>query len=292
MAREITSDTVVAITGASSGIGRALAVELARRGARVGVIARRSELLEEVARECKDAGGAALPVGCDITDRTAFTAAIDTIVERFGHLDVLVNNAGRGHFAYIDDTPDEQIESVFRVNLFALWYGTTAALRHMRARGSGLIVNVSSIAGKVGYPGNAAYVAAKHATVGFSRALRTELAETGVEVMTVIPAGVMTDWAMVTEGGPMLEIFDREREGGEQIARERGLELPPPLPLLSAREAALAIVDGIIDPTPELYTHPGARDLALQQELDVETFEREQTPFWLANRDAYASLRR
>jgi NAD(P)-dependent dehydrogenase (short-subunit alcohol dehydrogenase family) len=279
------SSSVFLITGASSGIGRALAVEVARRGGRVGVIARRAELLESVVEECAAAGGDAIALPCDVTDRAAFEAAVEHVVEHYGRVDVLVNNAGRGHNAYVEETPDEQIESVFRVNVFALWYGTSSALRHMRAQGSGLIVNIASIAGRIGYPGNAAYVAAKHAVVGFSRALRTELAESGIDVMTVIPAGVTTDWATVAEGGSMLELFAYEKERGTAIANERGIGLPAPLPLLSAEEVAHTIADAIEHPVAELYTHPGLKEFIARAETEPDAFEREQTPFWVANRE-------
>jgi NAD(P)-dependent dehydrogenase (short-subunit alcohol dehydrogenase family) len=275
----------ILVTGASSGIGRALALAVSRRGARVGLAARRSELLAEVAEECRRAGGEALALPCDVTERASFAGAVDAFVARFGAIDVLVNNAGRGHNAYVEETPDEQIESIFRVNVFSLWYGTTAALRHMRAAGRGHIVNVSSIAGKIGYPGNAAYVAAKHAVVGFSRALRTELAETGIDVTTVIPAGVATDWAAVAEGGSMLELFAYERARGLEIAHERGIDTPDPLPLLSPDEVAEAITRAIEHPVDELYTHPGLRDFIARAESDPEAFAREQTPFWIANRE-------
>jgi short-subunit dehydrogenase len=288
---KIDSTTVIAITGASSGIGRALALALAARGARVALLARRVEQLSEVAESCKEIGGDALAIGCDVAERSSFERAIDETVERFGRLDVLVNNAGRGHLGYVDDTPDEQIESIFRVNVFALWYGSAAALRHMSARGSGQIINMASIAGKIGYPGNAAYVAAKHAVVGFSRALRAELAETGIEVMTVIPAGVATDWAEVAEGGSMLELFAYESDQGRAIAAERGIDLPPALPLLRPEDVADAILSAIENPIPEIYTHPGSRDLIRLAETDIAEFERQQTPFWLANQRGYAALK-
>jgi short-subunit dehydrogenase len=284
--------TVVVITGASSGIGRALAIALARRGVRLALLARRAELLEDVARECRETGSDALAIACDVTSREQLTAAIDATVAQYGHLDVLVNNAGRGHNAYIEDTPDEQIESVFRVNVFSLFYGAAAALRHMRPRGAGMIVTIASIAGKIGYPGNAAYVAAKHAAVGFSRALRAEVAETGIEVMTVIPGGVVTEWAVVAEGGSMLELFAYENERGREIAAERGITLPPSIPVLPAEEVAAAIVGAIEHPAAEVYTHPGLADFVERAERAPDAFEREQLPFWLANREGYERMRR
>jgi short-subunit dehydrogenase len=284
---QINHKTVVTITGASSGIGRALALELAARGARLGLIARREHLLEEVAAEVRSRGGDAVVLPCDVTSRAEFEQAIERTIERFGHLDVLVNNAGRGQYAYIEETPDEQIENIFRVNVFSLWYGTSAALRHMHQRGSGHIINMSSMAGKLGYPANAVYVAAKHAVVGFTRALRAELAGTGIAATVVCPSGTLTDWATVTEGGPMLDLFDYERRRGEEIADELERESPPSVSLLTPEEVARTIIETIEHPVPEVFTHPGAREFALQFEQNQEATELQLEPYWMANREGH-----
>jgi short-subunit dehydrogenase len=284
---QINHKTVVTITGASSGIGRALALELAARGARLGLIARREHLLEEVAAEVRSRGGDAVVLPCDVTSRAEFEQAIERTIERFGHLDVLVNNAGRGQYAYIEETPDEQIENIFRVNVFSLWYGTSAALRHMHQRGSGHIINMSSMAGKLGYPANAVYVAAKHAVVGFTRALRAELAGTGIAATVVCPSGTLTDWATVTEGGPMLDLFDYERRRGEEIADELERESPPSVSLLTPEEVARTIIETIEHPVPEVFTHPGAREFALQFEQNQEATELLLEPYWMANREGH-----
>lgn len=287
MSQTFGASPVILITGASSGIGRALALRLAPSGARLALVARRAQLLAEVASEVEAAGGTALPLACDVTIREQVEGAVAETIARFGQLHVLVNNAGRGNNAYIHDTPQDQLESIFRVNVFSLWYATAAALRHMVPLGRGQIINVASVAGKIGFPGNAAYVAAKHATVGFTRALRAELAGTGVIATTIIAAGTLTDWATATEGGPMLELFDYERERGGQLAQQMNRELPPPLPLLTADSVASDIANSIGDPTPELYTHPGLRDWVLEYETDQESAEQKLEPFWIANREGY-----
>jgi len=288
---EITNQTVCLVTGASSGIGRALALRLAEQGARVAIVARREEQLRTVAGEIEARGGRALALPCDVTSREEFEGAVERTIGHFGRLDLLVNNAGRGNFAFIEDTPEEQIESIFRVNVFSLWYGTAPAIRQMRRQGSGHIINIASMAGKIGFPANAAYVAAKHATVGFTRALRTELAGTGIEATVVCPAGVTTDWALATEGGPIVELFGYESARGAEIARERGAEPPPGLPLLSPGEIAEAIIGVIAEPQPELYTHPGSEQMARRYELDQKEFERAYEPFHLANREGYEKLK-
>lgn len=282
---DITNETVCLITGASSGIGRALALRMGRRGACVAIVARRRQQLAETARMIEEAGGRALALPCDITRRAEFEEAVRRTIDHFGRLDVLVNNAGRGHFAYIEDTPEEQIESIFRVNVFALWYGTAPAIRQMKRQGGGHIINVSSMAGKVGYPANGAYVAAKHAVVGFNRALRAELAGTGIEATVVVPGGVTTDWAQVTEGSPMLDLFSHEAQRGAEIAAAMGAEPPPQIPLLNPDDVAEMIVGAIADPVPELYTHPGSRELALAYEMNQTSVEKRLEPYWLANRE-------
>lgn len=283
---KISSETVVLVTGASSGLGRAIALELARRGARLSLLARRRDRLSDVAAEVDERGGAALAIECDVTDRAAFEAAVADTVTHFGHLDVLINNAGRGQFAYVEDTPDDQLESIFRLNVYALWYGTSAALRHMRERNSGHIINIASMGGKIGFPANAAYVAAKHATVGFTRALRSELTGTGIDATVVVPGGIITEWAEVTEGGPMLELFEYERRRGAEIAAEQGVT-PPAIPVLGADEVATTIVDMIEHPAAELFTHPGTKELAEEYQSDQTDVERKLQPLWLANREGY-----
>ncbi len=288
---QINNDTVAIITGASSGIGRALALELAGRGARLALIARRGELLEEVRAEAGARDTEAIAIECDVTDRSGFERAVESTIERFGHLDVLVNNAGRGQFAYIEDTPEEQIESIMRLNVFALWYGTSVALRHMRSRNRGHIINMASMGGKIGFPANAVYVAAKHATVGFTRALRSELAGTGIEATVVCPGGVLTDWATTTEGGPMLELFDYEGRRGSEIAAERGSsQTLPTIPLLDAGSVARKIAEAIKHPVAELFTHEGTHELAVEFERDQEATEDRLEPLWLANREGYERM--
>lgn len=284
---KLTAGRVVLITGASAGIGRALALELAHRQASLALVARRGELLADVAAQAEALGARTLALPADVTDRGAVEHAVAATIEAFGRLDVLVNNAGRGHCAYVEDTPDEQLESMFRVNVFPLWYASAPAVRRMRLQGEGLVVTIASLAGKIGFPANAAYVAAKHAAVGFTRALRAELAGSGVEAIVVVPAGVATDWATVAEGGPMLDLFAYESERGREIARTEGI-IPVTMPaVMSAEAVAAAIVRGIESPEPEVYTHAGERDLVRAYDDDQAAVEAGLAPYWTANREGY-----
>lgn len=273
------------VSGGSSGIGRSLIIELARRGARVVPLARRGDRLEELADLVRGSGGKILPIVCDVTDRSAFERAIDATVEHFGSIDILVNNAGRGCYAYVDDTGDAAIEEVFRLNVFPLWYGTSRALRYMRQQRRGLVLTIASLAGKIGYPANAPYVAAKHAAVGFTRALRTELVDSGVVASVVVPGGTLTDWANSTMGGPMTELFAYENRRGRELAEESesGNDPLPTIDLLDPDTVARRIVDQLEDPPPEIYTHDGSRDLVRRFQTDQVGVEALLSPYWRAS---------
>lgn len=285
-------NTVTVITGASSGIGTALARRLAREGHRLVLAARREARLTALERELRAAGAAVLAVRCDVTVRREAEELIHHAVRQFGRIDVLVNNAGRGHFSSIEDTTDEMIESMFAVNVFALWYTTRPALLYMRQQGSGHIVNIASIAGKIAFPYNSAYVAAKHACVGFTHALRLELAETGIHASVVCPAGVMTEWATATEGGSILALFSESGPEVKRIAAERGAKPPPIEGVISAEAVAEAIAACIHAPAAEVYTHAGSREFVVMSAQSREEAERYQIPVALGERAAYERLKR
>lgn len=283
----------VLITGASAGIGKALALRLAADGARLSLIARRKEQLDEVARQARNAGAEeVLVVPCDVADRESFENAVHETARVFGAIDVLVNNAGSGHFGYVEDTPQEHLEAVFNVNVFALWYGTSAVLPQMKARGKGHIITISSFAGVFPFPADAAYVAAKHAAVGFNNALRSELAGTGVEASVVLPAGVLTDWALMTEGGPILPLFAYEGSRGAEIAAEKGI-VPPDMPaLLPPEEIAAQIAELMDNPRSWLFTHDGTSELVRKYRENPQAVEAQLMPLWLANREGYEKMKR
>jgi short-subunit dehydrogenase len=283
---------VILITGASSGIGAALARRLARENPILVLAARGAERLEALAEELRSAPCTVLAHPCDVTDARQAERLVARAIEDYGHLDVLVNNAGRGHFASVEDTDDETIARIFAVNTFSLWYTSRPAVRHMKERGSGHIINVASIAGKIAFPYNSAYVAAKHACVGFTNALRLELLETGVHASVVCPAGVLTEWAENTEGGPMLPLFSQAGPIITRIARERAIALPAIEGVKSPEEVAEAILDCIHTPVAEVYTHRGSREFVVLSAREREQAERQQLPAVLGEREVYARLRR
>lgn len=283
---------VAIVTGASSGIGAALSILLANEGAHAVLGARRMQRLEEVAEKIRTTGKAScLPLQCDVTDRTDAERLVEQAMKTFGRIDILVNNAGSGHFARIEDTTDEMIQHVFAVNAFSLWYTTRPALTYMKRQGNGHIINIASMAGKLGYPYNSAYVAAKHACVGFTHALRQELAETGIHATVVCPAGVATDWANVTEGGSMRRFFSESGQHIKRIAQDRGISLPAIEGVKPPEEVAKSILDCIYHPVAEVFTHKGSKEFVLLAAQNMDRAERQQLPVVLGEREVYEKVK-
>jgi len=200
-------DKVVAITGASKGIGAELARQLAARGARVVLAARSEKELEEVAAQCRQSNPGVVTVKADVTSDRDCQAIISGAVVAFGRLDVLVNNAGATMWARFEDIDDMSIlKRIMDVNYMGAVYCTKHALPHLRDT-KGLIVGISSLAGRTGVPTRTGYSAAKHAMVGFFDSLRIELDGTGVGVTMIYPGFVATgirENATGPDGKPIL----------------------------------------------------------------------------------------
>jgi NAD(P)-dependent dehydrogenase (short-subunit alcohol dehydrogenase family) len=179
---------VAVITGGGRGIGKALAQALAREGARVAIGDLDTAAAETAAGEV---GGLGLPL--DVTDLRGYTAFLDAVEQRLGPIDILVNNAGIMPITPLEQESPASISRQLEINVRAVIHGTQEAMRRMRPRGTGHIVNIASLAGKGGYPGLATYSATKHAVVGLSEAVRFELKGSGVEVSCVMPGIVNTE---------------------------------------------------------------------------------------------------
>jgi len=204
--RDLTG-TVVAITGASAGIGAATARELASAGAQVVLGARRVERLTELTEEL---GKAAIAVPMDVRNPGDAQRLVDTAVEHFGQLDSLVANAGIGMYGGILDRSDEELATMLDTNIAGTVWPVRAAVRHMLERGEGDLVIVSSVAGLRGGSDEAVYAATKFAQVGLAGSLDRELREKGVRVTAICPAGVKTEFALGagrTEGDPALDDY-------------------------------------------------------------------------------------
>jgi short-subunit dehydrogenase len=185
-------DRVALVTGASSGIGEQLARDLAARGMRVALLARRAERLTALAAAL-GGEGRALALPADVGDRAAVEDAVAAARQRFGRLDLVVNAAGVARHVLFKDHDLADIEALVRTNLLGTIYVLKAALPALRATGGGAIVNVSSVAGKLGQPDESVYAATKFGVTGLSESIAYELAPLGIHVLTVYPALVRTE---------------------------------------------------------------------------------------------------
>lgn len=234
---------VVAITGASAGIGWAAALAFARQGARVSLGARRHARLAELAALIEARGGEALAVGLDVTDPASVRAFVEATVARFGRLDVLVNNAGYGVRGLIEATPAEDYRRLMEVNFMGTVHGCQVAVPIMRRQGRGVIINVSSIAGHRALGGGGAYAATKAAQISLTEALRVELRGSGIRACSVHPVGTATEFDAVAAGA----------SGGTRVG---GVG-----PQQSAEDVAEALVRCARRPRPEVYPHRLSRAL-------------------------------
>lgn len=187
----------VVITGASSGIGRALAQRLAEAGAKVGVTARRKAMLDELVDSIRRSGGRAIAAEADVTDRVGLHAAIRSIREQFGPVDLLIASAGVAWPSRIDHGNIDEMETVIRINVLGVMYAVEAVVGEMLERGRGHIAAVSSLASYKGFPGKAAYCASKAAVNAYMESLRISLRPRGIAVTTICPGFVATP---MTEG--------------------------------------------------------------------------------------------
>ena len=232
----------IILTGASEGIGRALAVELAARGARLALAARDRQRLESLAQECRARGGEARALPTDVTSQPDCEWLVNETVAAFGGVDVLIHNAGITMWSRFDALKDLSIfERVMEVNYFAPVRLTALALPHLR-QSKGLLVAVASLAGLTGVPERSAYSASKHALIGFCDSLRIELAGSGVDVSVIAPDFVVSEIhkrAIGPDGEPLGEspMVQSKIMTAEECARRmaRAIEKRERLLLMSTR---------------------------------------------------------
>ena len=249
------SESVVVITGASSGIGRATAVAFAREGASVVVCARREAPLARVVEHCRARGSEALAVPADVREESAMRVLARRALDRFGHIDVWVNNAGVGVLGSFEDVPPEIFRGVVDTNFFGCVHGARAALPHFSAQGHGVLINIASMLGKMAMPYYTAYAAAKFAVVGFSETLREELIGTGVEVVTVMPAAIDTPFF-------------------EHSANYTGRAVKPPRPIYDPEHVARSIVAAAYHPRREVFVGGAARAMNALHALAPTLYEQ------------------
>lgn len=194
MKSDVYRDQVVIVTGASAGIGRSLAIQLARQGAKVVIAARRADRLELLAAECHGLGSEVLVVPTDVSDEAQCKALVEKTIATYGRLDMLINNAGLAASALFDEFPDLHLfEHTVDVNFYGAVYCTYYALPHLK-KTRGRIVAVSSVGGKTALPYNTPYCASKYAMHGFYDSLRMELYQHGVSCTVICPYWVVTEF--------------------------------------------------------------------------------------------------
>ena len=211
-------DTVWFITGCSTGFGRELATQVLASGARVVVTARDLGKIGDLAK-----GGNALALKLDVTDASEVEAAVRQAEETFGRIDVLVNNAGIGYFAAVEEGEDAEVRRMFDINLFGLAAVTKSVLPGMRKRRRGFIVNFSSIGGLRSAPAIGWYNATKFAVEGLTEALWQEVEPLGIKVMLVEPSGFRTDWAGRSAHESKVQIADYAATAGAGRAGVRAM---------------------------------------------------------------------
>lgn len=240
--------TVIAITGASAGIGRATALRLARNGASVALCARRRDRLDDLAREVQAAGGTPLVHAGDVTDPDAMQALVDACVRTFGRLDVMMCNAGYGLYGSIDGISPGDMRAIMEVNYLGTFNAARAALPVFRRQQSGHTIIVSSIVGQRGVPFMGPYSATKFAQVGLAECLRAELVDTPLHVSVVYPISTDTEFFTV-------------------MARHSGFATRSRGPRQTADQVAEAIARAIDRPVPEVYPLRKAKALTVLNAL-------------------------
>ena len=238
----ITEKPVWFITGCSTGFGRELAKHALERGYRTMVTARNPDEVKDVAAE-----GEALAIKLDVTDQGQIDAAITAAEAKYGRIDVLVNNAGIGYFAAVEESEEKEVRRMFEINVFGLSRMIHAVLPGMRQRRKGFIVNISSVAGLRSFPSLGYYDATKFAVEGLSEALWQEVEPLGIKVMLVEPSGFRTDWAGRSANESKKQIADYAATAGvcrSEMRADSGKQPGDPA------RAAKAIVEAVASLNP------------------------------------------
>jgi NAD(P)-dependent dehydrogenase (short-subunit alcohol dehydrogenase family) len=232
------SEKVWFITGTSRGFGREWATTALERGDKVAATARDVSTLDDLAEKY---GDALLPIKLDVTDRTADFAAVKQAHDQFGRLDIVVNNAGYGHFGFIEELSEQEARDQIETNVFGALWITQAALPYLREQRSGHIIQVSSIGGITAFQNVGIYHASKWALEGFSQALAQEVASFGIHVTLIEPGGFDTDWAgSSSKRSAPLPVYQDAHDEADRIRSQRVAK--PGDPHASAA-AILKIVD-------------------------------------------------
>ncbi len=242
------------ITGCSTGFGRALALEALAQGHHVAVASRNTNDVSDIIEKYPDL---ALAVSLDVTNKQQITDAVKLTIEKFGSIDVLVNNAGVGYFGAIEESEDDEVRRMFDINVFGLGNMIQEVLPFMRKQKSGHILNVASIGGLRSFPGVGYYNATKYAVDGLSEALYKEVSPLGIKVTIIAPSGFRTDWAGRSANDTQIKIDDYEltaRKNMGDIRKSSGNQ--PGDPVRAAK--AMIMITEVENPPLRLLLGAGA----------------------------------
>ena len=228
------------VTGCSTGFGRALATELLEQGYRVVVTARNTAQVADIVYGKEDR---ALTIQLDVTRQEEIDAAVQTVMDTWGRIDVLVNNAGIGYFGALEESDEAEVRKMFEINVFGLANMTKAVLPLMRAQRSGHILNISSIGGLTAYPALSFYHATKFAVDGMSESLSKEVAPLGIKVTIICPSGFRTDWAGRSANEAVNTIEDYASTAGTNRNTIRGYSGNQPGDPVRAAKAMIQVTE-------------------------------------------------
>ena len=203
------NDKVVIITGASQGIGRTMATVFAESDANVICVARSEDKIKELSSEIENKGGRAIPIACDIGDGDAFSNTIKSVVDQFGKLDILINNAGITRDALLMRMNESQWDEVIQTNLKGAFFGMKAAIRPMMKNKFGRIINITSIVGLTGNPGQANYAASKAGLIGMTQSIAKEVGSRGITVNCIAPGWIDTEMTEELPENSKRDLLDR-----------------------------------------------------------------------------------
>lgn len=238
-------DKVWLITGCSTGFGKYLATEVLELGYKAVVTARKKGDIESIVAGYPDT---ALALELDVTKKDQIAAAVSATLERFGRIDVLVNNAGIGYFGAVEESEDDEVRRMFDINVFGLANMTQAVLPTMRKQRSGHILNVASIGGLVSFPAVGFYNATKYAVDGLSEALAKEVAHLGIKVTIIAPSGFRTDWAGRSAKNSEIVIEDYAPSAHQNKSAIRGYSGNQPGDPVRAAKAMVKVVESANPP--------------------------------------------
>jgi short-subunit dehydrogenase len=258
MAEQTLRDKVIVLTGASSGFGKGVARRVGASGASVVLAARRGELLDDLAREIESSGGRAISVPTDVSKQEDVANLAESAISSFGRIDVWINNAGAGAVGRFTEVPLEEHVQVIETDLLGVLYGSYRAMQHFLARHSGILINVSSVIGKVPSPYFASYAAAKHGVIGLSSSIRQELQEAeenDIHVCTVMPTSFDTPFF-------------------EHASGHTGHEVAPIPPVYEPERVVETITDLITNPKDEVSVGTAAAVSIFMHQIAPKIMER------------------